>query len=108
MDARAGGSDWLAKLRTCHQASFGTLCGLVLAVHLTTALGLACLFRVHQESLANWCFTLLVGGQLCLVGLTAIIHCPLLFSQAARQPSRSLRFWFFAVQAIAWCERSHR
>ncbi|HET6881017.1 MAG TPA: hypothetical protein VFI31_12725 [Pirellulales bacterium] len=69
--ARSGGSAWLAKPGTWHKASPGTLCGFLLAVHLAADVGLASVFQVHKVTLANWCFTLLVGGQLCLVGLWA-------------------------------------
>lgn len=53
------------------QRDLGSLCGNLLLAHLATALGFAALFHVHKVTAANWGFTLLVGGQICLAGLWA-------------------------------------
>jgi len=51
--------------------ALGSLCEVLLAVHLATALCFAPLFQVGKVTAVNCVFALLVGGEACLLGLWA-------------------------------------
>ena len=53
------------------ECALGSLCAVILAVHLATVLCFAALFQVGNATAANGFFALLLGGQACLLGLWA-------------------------------------